>query len=72
MTLTSLGGNRIAENDAAATHSSSTDSRVGSSADATDNLFTSIRDLLGLRLEPDKQQVEVVVIDHIERVPTAN
>jgi uncharacterized protein (TIGR03435 family) len=65
-------GEQNAENDAATTHSSSTDSRVGLPADATDSIFTSIRDLLGLRLEPDKQQVEVVLIDHIERVPTAN
>jgi uncharacterized protein (TIGR03435 family) len=65
-------GEPDAENDAATTHSSSADSRAGLPAAATDNIFTSIRDLLGLRLEPDKQQVEVVLIDHIERVPTAN
>ena len=38
----------------------------------TADLFAAIRDFLGLRLEPRKQQVEVVVIDHIERVPTEN
>jgi uncharacterized protein (TIGR03435 family) len=65
-------GEPDAGNDAAATHSSSADSRAGLPTDATDNIFTSIRDLLGLRLEPHKQQVEVVLIDHIERVPTAN
>jgi uncharacterized protein (TIGR03435 family) len=38
----------------------------------TADLFTSIRDSLGLRLEPRKEQVEMIVIDSIERVPTEN
>jgi uncharacterized protein (TIGR03435 family) len=38
----------------------------------TADIFTAIRDSLGLRLEPRKQPVEVLVIDHIERVPTGN
>ncbi|MGD0871907.1 MAG: TIGR03435 family protein [Bryobacteraceae bacterium] len=55
---------------------------AGASADAhpnadlpaapTADMFTAIRDSLGLRLEPRKEPVEVLVIDHIERVPTAN
>jgi uncharacterized protein (TIGR03435 family) len=36
------------------------------------DLFMSIRDTVGLRIESRKQQVEVVVIDHIERVPSEN
>ncbi len=36
------------------------------------DLFMAVRDSLGLKLEARKQQVEVVVIDHIERVPTGN
>jgi uncharacterized protein (TIGR03435 family) len=36
------------------------------------DLFTALRESLGLRLEPRKAQTEVLVIDHIERVPTAN
>jgi len=35
-------------------------------------LFVAIRESLGLRLEPRKEPVEVLVIDHIERVPTEN
>lgn len=35
-------------------------------------LFTAIRESLGLRLESRKEPVEVLVIDHIERVPTGN
>jgi len=36
------------------------------------DLFMSIRDTLGLRLESRREQVEVIVIDHIERVPSEN
>lgn len=38
----------------------------------TADLFTAIRESLGLKLEARKTQVEVLVIDHIERVPTGN
>jgi uncharacterized protein (TIGR03435 family) len=38
----------------------------------TADVFFAVRDSLGLRLERRKQQVEVLVIDHIERVPTEN
>jgi uncharacterized protein (TIGR03435 family) len=36
------------------------------------NLFDAIQESLGLRLERRKEPVEVLVIDHIERVPTEN
>jgi uncharacterized protein (TIGR03435 family) len=36
------------------------------------DLFAALRESLGLRLEPRKTQTEVLVIDHIERVPTGN
>lgn len=36
------------------------------------DLFTAIRESLGLRLESRKEPVEVLVIDHMERVPTEN
>ena len=42
------------------------------SATALPSLFTAVRESLGLRLESRKVQADVVVIDHIERVPTAN
>jgi uncharacterized protein (TIGR03435 family) len=38
----------------------------------TANLFTALRESLGLRLESRKEPVEVLVIDHIERIPTGN
>ena len=38
----------------------------------TADLFAAIRESLGLRLERRKEPVEVLVIDHIERVPTGN
>jgi uncharacterized protein (TIGR03435 family) len=37
----------------------------------TVDIFTAIRSL-GLRLEPRKQQVDFLLIDHIERTPTEN
>jgi uncharacterized protein (TIGR03435 family) len=36
------------------------------------NLFTALRESLGLKLERRNQQVQFVVIDHIERIPTGN
>ncbi len=38
----------------------------------TTEIFHAFRDSLGLKLESRKQQIEVVVIDRIERVPTGN
>jgi len=35
-------------------------------------LFTAIRESLGLRLEARKEPVEMLVIDHVERIPTEN
>lgn len=43
--------------------------------DADDNgpdLATAVKEQLGLKLESKKGPVEVVVIDHVERTPTAN
>jgi uncharacterized protein (TIGR03435 family) len=39
--------------------------------DSRPDVFTALRDQLGLKLEPQKRPVEVLVIDHIER-PTEN
>jgi uncharacterized protein (TIGR03435 family) len=36
------------------------------------NLFTALRESLGLKLERRKVQIQFVVIDHIERIPTGN
>ena len=35
-------------------------------------LFTGLQDLLGLKLEPGKDTVEMLVIDHAEKTPTGN
>jgi uncharacterized protein (TIGR03435 family) len=55
----------------AATASGSADAAASLPA-GTGNLFNSIRDSLGLKLEPRKQAVETIVIDHIERIPVEN
>ena len=36
------------------------------------SIFTAIRDQLGFKLVPAKEQVEVIAVDHIDRQPTAN
>ncbi len=36
------------------------------------SIFTAIQDQLGLRLEARKVPLEVLVVDHVNRVPTAN
>jgi uncharacterized protein (TIGR03435 family) len=36
------------------------------------SLFTAIREQLGLRLEPRQRDVDVVIIDHVDVVPTRN
>jgi uncharacterized protein (TIGR03435 family) len=41
-------------------------------ADSFPPLSTAVEDTLGLRLEAKKIPVEVIVVDHVERVPTGN
>ena len=36
------------------------------------SVFTTVQDNLGLRLEAQKAPIDVLVIDHAEKVPTAN
>jgi uncharacterized protein (TIGR03435 family) len=36
------------------------------------SLFTALREVLGLELKAQKVPVQVLVIDHVDRVPTDN
>jgi uncharacterized protein (TIGR03435 family) len=40
--------------------------------DSAPTIFGAIQDQLGLKLEPKKGQVDMIVIDHAEKVPTEN
>ena len=52
--------------------SSATPPGSGVPAPEGPSVFTAVRDQLGLRLEQRSVQVQFVVIDHIERIPTGN
>ena len=41
-------------------------------AEALPTLTAAVQEQLGLKLEPKKGNVDLVVIDHVEKVPTEN
>lgn len=44
----------------------------GSTDSPLPSIFTAVQEQLGLELEPQKVAVDMVVIDHLEKVPTEN
>jgi uncharacterized protein (TIGR03435 family) len=44
----------------------------GAASNPAPDLVTAVKESLGLRLESRKGSAEVLVIDHIEKVPTGN
>lgn len=56
----------------AASAAPSGDAGAGLAAARGATIFTAVRELPGLRLESRNEQVEMLVIDHVERVPTEN
>lgn len=48
------------------------ESANGTDAAGVPSLFSALQETLGLRLAPQKVPVEIVVVDHVERVPIEN
>jgi uncharacterized protein (TIGR03435 family) len=44
----------------------------GPEADGTQTLYDAIQDQLGLRLDKKRLSVDILVVDHVEKTPTAN
>jgi uncharacterized protein (TIGR03435 family) len=47
-------------------------SDLKSSATDSENIFSAVQEQLGLKLEPRKAPVEILIIDHAEKLPTEN
>jgi uncharacterized protein (TIGR03435 family) len=45
---------------------------VGPDADTAPTLFDAIQQQLGLRLEKKRSSVDILIVDHVEKTPTAN
>lgn len=41
-------------------------------ADAAPSIFTALQEALGLRLKPEKVPGDIIVVDHVERLPVEN
>jgi uncharacterized protein (TIGR03435 family) len=50
----------------------SDDQAPAGDAETAPSLFTALQETLGLRLQRQKVPVEMIVVDHVERVPTEN
>jgi uncharacterized protein (TIGR03435 family) len=44
----------------------------GPDDDSGPNIFESLQTQLGLKLEPKKAMIDILVVDHIEKTPTEN
>jgi uncharacterized protein (TIGR03435 family) len=57
---------------AVASGPSGMDSPVAPDSESAPDLFAALKEQLGLKLEPSTGPVELLVIDHVEKTPTAN
>jgi uncharacterized protein (TIGR03435 family) len=72
--MTGLSGNyevdlRFTLDDPAIAGAANTSADPG---DRPPSIFTALQEQLGLRLEPRNFPIQIVVVDHVERVPTEN
>ena len=49
-----------------------TDGNLGSPSDPTSIMITALQEQLGLKMEVRKDTIEVLIVDHAEKAPTAN
>lgn len=67
------GGDRPgADRGGSAASDGTTPLSAGSDGEGVPTLFGALQSQLGLKLEPKKGQMELIVVDHVEKVPTEN
>lgn len=53
-------------------HSARPENAVDAASDPAPNIFQALEQQLGLKLEKSKEMLDVLVVDHVEAVPTDN
>ena len=66
------GGDRPGADRGASASDGTTPLSAGSDGEGVPTLFGALQSQLGLKLEPKKGQMELIVVDHVEKVRTEN